>query len=141
MGISYYSKNNVAENKLMRFIKVIDDVIIDYHYTLDKLFIDCPTAEIYKNGIGLPCKELLRNYNVYPLVTEQEPEGPTDQVVTEVTPIFKDGEWHQQWESRLYTEQEKIFLKDEFDTANRIAVDVLLKEAADGVSPRHGVNT
>tara|TARA_B100001175_G_scaffold267110_1_gene237982 strand:+ start:139 stop:516 length:378 start_codon:yes stop_codon:yes gene_type:complete len=125
----------------MRFIKVINDVIIDYHYTLDQLFIECPTAEIYKQPIKMPCKELLRNYNVYPLVTTKKPDGPTDNVVTEVTPIFKDGEWFQQWESRLYTEQEKIFLKDEFDTANRIAVDILLKEAADGVPPRKGVVT
>ena len=114
----------------MRFIKVVNDVVVNYQYTLDDLLVECPTAQIYKSGIQMPCKELLKNYNVYPLVTTEKPDGPTDQVVTEVTPIFKDGEWFQQWESRLYTEQEKIFLQDEFANANRVAVEILLQKAA-----------
>ena len=115
----------------MRFIKVVNDVIVDYHYTLEKLLIEDPTAVVYKANMGLPCKELLEKYNVYPLVTTKKPEGPDIDVVTEVTPIFKDGEWYQQWETRDYTEQEKIFLQDEFAHENSVAVDILLKQAAE----------
>tara|TARA_B100001250_G_scaffold197306_1_gene169382 strand:- start:179 stop:532 length:354 start_codon:yes stop_codon:yes gene_type:complete len=115
----------------MRFLKVVNDVVVNYQYTLDNLYVDNPTAQIYKSGNKLPCKELLEKYNVYPLVTTKKPEGPTDDVVTEITPIFDGVEWIQQWESRLYTEQEKILLKDEFDNANRVAVDILLQQAAE----------
>ena len=115
----------------MRYIKVVNDVIVNYQYTLDNLFVECPTAEIYKHPIKMPCKELLKNYNVYPLVTTAKPDGPTDQVVTEITPIFKDGEWYQQWESRPYTEQEKIFLQDDIKVGVRVAVDELLRQAAE----------
>ena len=115
----------------LRYVKVIDGIVVNYQYTLNDLFIDNPNAQIYKGVVKLPCPELLKNYNTYPLVTELKPNGPTDQVVTEVTPIFKDGEWHQQWESRPYTEQEKIYLQDEFANENRVAVDILLQQAAE----------
>ena len=65
------------------------------------------------------------------MVTTAKPDGPTDQVVTEITPIFDGTEWIQQWESRTYTEQEKIFLQDDIKVGVRVAVDELLRQAAE----------
>jgi len=115
----------------LRFVKVVNDVIVNYQYTLDDLRVECPTAQIYRYSKILPDPSLLKNYNVYPLITTKKPDGPTDNVVTELPPIFNGEEWIQQWESRTYTEQEKIFLQDQIKVGVRVAVDELLRQAAE----------
>ena len=88
----------------MRFVKIENDKI-NYTYTLDNLFEEYPNAIIYnEKSKYLPSETLLKKYNVYPLITTPKPDGD---VITEITPIKKNGEWHQRWESRYYTEEEK----------------------------------
>lgn len=81
----------------MRYIKVESNTPTDY--SIEQLLIDHPNATIYKNT-QMPNEQLLANYNVYPLITEAQPQFNEDETVEESTPEFKQGEWHQTWKIR-----------------------------------------
>lgn len=51
-----------------------------------------------------PRKNLLKKYGIYPLISEELPEAD---VVTEGTPIFKNGEFHETYKIRSFTKKEK----------------------------------
>jgi hypothetical protein len=87
----------------MRYIKLENNQPEDY--TIEQLMIDYPNAVIYKNS-QLPNEQMLAQYNVYPLITEALPELQEDETVSESTPEFRHGEWHQTWTVRKLTEQE-----------------------------------
>jgi hypothetical protein len=87
----------------MRYIKLKNDQPIDY--TIEELMIAYPNAGIYKLS-KLPDPELLSQYNVYPLITEQKPTVNEDEAAEESVPEFRDGEWHQTWTVRKLTIQE-----------------------------------
>lgn len=87
----------------MRYIKVENNIPIDY--SIEQLFEDCPTANIYKRS-RMPSEKLLANYNVYPLITEPVPETKEDETAVESTPEFRNGEWHQTWTARKLTKSE-----------------------------------
>ena len=88
----------------MRYIKLENNKPINY--SLDQLFLDYPDAVIYKDT-QMPNKELLANYDVYPLVTTQPELGKYEVLIGEAEAIFKDGEWYQGWEKREMTDEEK----------------------------------
>lgn len=87
----------------MRYIKVENDKPTDY--SIDQLIIDHPDAVIY-NKSPLPDEELLKVYNVYPLITTPQPKHADDEVAEESLPEFKDGEWNQSWTVRKLSPKE-----------------------------------
>lgn len=87
----------------MRHIKVENNTPTDY--SIEQLFIDHPTATIYKNT-QMPNEQLLAAYNVYPLITEAQPQLNEDETAEESTPEFRQGEWHQTWKTRKLSEEE-----------------------------------
>lgn len=87
----------------MRYIKLENGTLGDY--TIEQLFIDHPNATIYKNT-QMPNEQLLAAYNVYPLVTEPQPQLLEDETAEEGVPEFRDGEWHQTWLVRKLSEGE-----------------------------------
>ena len=87
----------------MRYIKVENNQPKDY--SIEQLLIDHPNAVIYKKT-KMPNEELLANYNVYPLITEAQPNINEDETAEESTPEFRQGEWHQTWRIRKLTEAE-----------------------------------
>jgi hypothetical protein len=94
----------------MRYIKLENNV--PSFYSIEQLLIDYHGAIIYKKSM-MPNEELLKNYNVYPLVTTSEPSVKEDETVYEGTPEFKDREWYQTWVIRKLTDEE---IKDIIDT-------------------------
>lgn len=87
----------------MRYIKVENDNPTDY--SIDQLLIDYPDAVIYKKS-SLPQEELLKPYNVYPLITTPQPAHADDEVVEESVPKFIHGEWTQTWNIRKMIQEE-----------------------------------
>jgi hypothetical protein len=86
----------------LKYIKLENNIPTDY--TLEQLFQDYPNAVIYKNS-QMPDEQLLLNYNVYPLITTDMPNGD---VVTEGVPVLVGHEWHQTWISRSFTSEEQL---------------------------------
>lgn len=86
----------------MRYIKIENNSPI--HYSIEQLMEDIPDAVIYEKS-ELPSEKLLKNYDVYPLVTTPFPEAD---VVEEGTPIFSNGEWIQTWITREFTQEERL---------------------------------
>lgn len=93
----------------MRYVKLENGNPVNY--TIEQLFIDYPNAEIYKYTM-LPNESLLANYNVYPLITTQQPMGD---VVEEDLPEFKEGEWYQTWKIRDFSTEELLEKKAEME--------------------------
>jgi hypothetical protein len=86
----------------LKYIKLENNIPTDY--TLEQLFQDYPDAVIYKDS-QMPDEQLLLNYNVYPLITTDRPNGDVD---TEGVPILVGHEWHQTWISRSFTAEELL---------------------------------
>jgi len=84
----------------MRYVKLENDV--PKNYSIEQLLLEHPGAEIYHLS-EMPNKELLANYNVYPLVTEAMPTINEDEIADEGVPEFRDNEWHQTWKIRKLT--------------------------------------
>ena len=93
----------------MRYIKLENNIPAEY--TLEQLFQDYPDAVIYKNS-QMPDEQLLLNYNVYPLITTDRPNGD---VAIEGVPILVGHEWHQTWSSRSFTAEELLQQKKELE--------------------------
>lgn len=87
----------------MKYIKLENDTVVPY--SIEQLFIDYPNAVIFK-GAQMPSEELLKDYNVYPLITEPYPEIKEDEIAEESIPIYKENEWHQNWVVRKLSEEE-----------------------------------
>lgn len=87
----------------MRYIKIENGIPVDY--SIEQLLQDYPDAIIYKKS-QMPSEKLLKNYNVFPLITEPSPPLKEDITVEESTPEFRQGEWHQTWAVRKLTKQE-----------------------------------
>lgn len=95
---------------MTRYIKIVNNKPVNY--SIDQLLEENPDAVIYKNS-ELPNEDLLKAYDVYPLITTPKPDKD---VVQEGEPILINGEWNQTWISRDYTEEEKSkFNMDEID--------------------------
>jgi hypothetical protein len=86
---------------MLRYVKLINGEPVDY--SIEQLLQDHPTAVIYSVS-ELPDEKLLRQYDVYPLVTTPAPPGD---VVTEGKPIRDGKEWIQTWVVREFTKEEK----------------------------------
>ena len=87
----------------MNYIKLTSG--IPETYTIEQLLEEFPNAKIYKKST-LPNEDLLKQYNVYPLITEAQPDHDADETVEEGTPMFKNMEWHQTWNVRKLTQEE-----------------------------------
>mgnify|MGYP006083763067 FL=1 len=88
---------------MLKYIKIENNQPINY--TLEQLFIDFPNAIIYKKT-KLPNEDLIKEFNVYPLITTQSPELQEDETAEEGIPVFKDNEWTQTWNIRKLTQEE-----------------------------------
>mgnify|MGYP001133414075 FL=1 len=87
----------------MNYIKLTNG--IPENYTIEQLLEEFPNAIIYKKT-KMPNEDLLKQYNVFPLVTEAQPQHEEDETVEEGTPMFKNMEWHQTWNVRKLTQEE-----------------------------------
>ena len=87
----------------MAVIKLTDG--IPENYTIEQLLIDVPDAVIYKKT-ELPNEELLKNYNVYPLITSALPNLHINETAEEGLPVFENGEWLQVWVIRKLSDEE-----------------------------------
>lgn len=87
----------------MRYIKLKNGIPCDY--TIEQLMIEYPNAIIYERT-QMPSEKLLKQYDVYPLITESKPNLNEDEKAEESTPEFRDGEWHQTWVIKKLTEDE-----------------------------------
>lgn len=87
----------------MSVIKLTDG--IPEKYTIEQLLIDVPDAVIYKKT-ELPNEELLKNYNVYPLITTALPNLHINETAEEGLPVFENGEWLQVWVIRKLSDEE-----------------------------------
>lgn len=102
----------------MRYIKVINGEISNT--TVEQIFKENNNVHIYKKS-RLPNEELLKNYNVYPLITTPKIEGD---VVEEGVPELVDGKYYQTWVARDFNEserlahEEKIIIQKELDSIN-----------------------
>ena len=81
----------------MTYIKLTNG--IPENYTIEQLLIDFPSAIIYKKS-KLPDEALLRQFNVYPLITVELPDLLDDETAEEGTPVFEHGLWKQTWQVR-----------------------------------------
>lgn len=86
----------------MKYIKLINGNPISY--TIEEFIEEHPDVQIYTKVKGIPDRKVLERYDVYPLITTEEPkEGKP----IELPPIKNyNGEWIQQWESVPFTEEE-----------------------------------
>ena len=87
----------------MTYIKLTNG--IPENYTIEQLLIDFPSAIIYKKS-KLPDEALLRQFNVYPLITVELPDLLDDETAEEGTPVFEHGQWKQTWQVRKLNEEE-----------------------------------
>ena len=99
----------------MTYIKLTNG--IPENYTIEQLLIDFPSAIIYKKS-KLPDEALLRQFNVYPLITVELPDLLDDETAEEGTPVFDNGEWHQTWQVRKLTEEEINEIVNYRETSN-----------------------
>ena len=119
----------------MRYIKLENNTPIDY--TIEQLFLDHPTAVIYKNT-KMPNSQLLANYNVYPLITTQAPVDTDETISTEGVPEFKDNEWYQTWVTRSLTEEEMLAqLEAQLEAQKQIEIPVNFVVDSDTSTSRH----
>jgi hypothetical protein len=95
---------------MSRYIKIENNEIMDY--SIEQLLIDYPDAVIYYRT-QMPNEKLLSIYNVYPLITEAKPHYEEDETVEEGTPVFENNEWHQTWNVRKLTQEEKLEIEEE----------------------------
>jgi hypothetical protein len=95
---------------MLRFIKLVNN--LPTHYTIEQLFEEYPDAVIYEGYGGLPSERLLKEYDIYPLITTIKPEGD---IVEEGEPIFSNGEWIQTWTIRDFTKSELEEQKRQFE--------------------------
>jgi hypothetical protein len=120
----------------MKYIKLLNG--IPENYTLEQLLIDFPNAIIYKKT-KLPNEELIKEFNVYPLVTTQSPELQDDETAEEGIPVLKDNEWTQTWNIRKLTQEEvsdiiqsSLIYVEEIETDTELSaffVDTEVREA------------
>ncbi len=87
----------------MKYIRLLNETPVNY--SIEQLLIDYPDAIIYKKT-KLPNQELIKEFNVYPLVTTQSPELQDDETAEEGIPVFKNNEWTQTWNIRKLTQEE-----------------------------------
>lgn len=87
----------------MNYVKLTNG--IPEKYTIEQLLEEFPYAIIYKKS-KMPNEDLLKQYNVFPLITEAQPHHEEDETVEEGTPMFKNMEWHQTWNVRKLTQEE-----------------------------------
>jgi len=74
-----------------------------YPYTLGNLRKDNPHTSFPRN----PSNETLEDWNVYPVARVERPEiDPIAQNVTELTPVFVNGQWTQVWQVSDATPEE-----------------------------------
>jgi hypothetical protein len=85
---------------MLRYIKIINGEPINY--TIEQLLQEYPDAQIFGES-SLPNESLLKQYDVYPLITTPKPQGD---VVEEGEPIFNGREWIQSWKVESYTNEE-----------------------------------
>jgi hypothetical protein len=88
---------------MIRYIKIENNQ--PTNYSIDQLLVDYTSAIIYKVS-QLPDEELLKKYNVYPLITTPVPTVTENSVAEESTAEFKDGEWYQTWNIRELNKEE-----------------------------------
>lgn len=85
----------------MRYIKLKNNQATNY--SIEQLLKDHPDAKIYSDYGGMPNESLLKEYDVYPLITTTKPNGD---VVEEDLPVFNGVEWIQTWTVKDYTEEQ-----------------------------------
>ena len=95
----------------MNYIKLTNGT--PENYSIEQLLEEFPNANIYKKTIKMPNEALLKQYNVYPLITEAKPDHDADETAEEGTPMFKNMEWHQTWNVRKLTQEEKLEIEEE----------------------------
>lgn len=88
---------------MLKYIKIENNQPVNY--SIEQLLIDYPNAIIYKKT-KLPNEELIKEFNVYPLVTTQPPKVQEDETAEEGVPVLKDNEWTQTWNIRKLTQEE-----------------------------------
>ena len=101
----------------MNYIKLTNG--IPEKYTIEQLLEEFPNAIIYKKT-KMPNENLLKQYNVFPLITEPQPQHEEDETVEEGSPMFKNMEWHQTWNVRKLTQEE---VQEVIDTVVLESVD------------------
>ena len=107
----------ISKVSMLRYIKIENNEIIDY--SIEQLLIDHPNAVIYYRT-KMPNEKLLAIYNVFPLITEPQPQHEEDETVEEGSPMFKNMEWHQTWNVRKLTQEE---VQEVIDTVVLESVD------------------
>ena len=88
---------------MLKYIKIENNQPINY--TLEQLFIDFPNAIIYKKT-KLPNEDLIKEFNVYPLITTALPNLHINETAEEGLPVFENGEWLQVWVIRKLSDEE-----------------------------------
>lgn len=88
---------------MLRYIRVENNTATDY--TIEQFQIDHPEVNIFVNSQELPSPAVLAAYDVFPLITTEQPRGD---VVEEGAPEFNGTEWLQTWTVRDYTAQEAL---------------------------------
>jgi hypothetical protein len=105
----------------MKYVKLENNNNYPLDYTIEQLFIDYPDAVIYKDS-EMPSKQLLENYNVYPLITTTPPLPDDGYKAVEGIPELIEGEWHQTWRSVQLSEEE---IKDIISNYNGIPTEIV----------------
>jgi len=88
---------------MLRYIKIENNQPVNY--SIEQLLIEYPNASIYKKT-KLPDEQLIKEFNVYPLITTQTPKVKENETAEEGTPVLKDSEWTQTWNIRKLTQKE-----------------------------------
>tara|TARA_B100001142_G_scaffold6565_1_gene6657 strand:- start:8543 stop:9034 length:492 start_codon:yes stop_codon:yes gene_type:complete len=81
----------------MKYIKLVNNIPINY--TIEQFIEEYPEVKIYTKVKGIPDKNVLKQYDVFPVITTASPEITADTEVVEIDPQQNwNGEWIQQWE-------------------------------------------
>ena len=91
----------------MRYIKVVNDAVVDHNYTFQKFCREHPTksfpVDFFETGD-------ITEHGVHPLIIGELPINPDEMAykIVRQSPAFIDGEWHLLSDLVELTEDEKI---------------------------------
>jgi hypothetical protein len=94
------------------YLKCKNDKVIKIYKSIAELLEDHPNVNFFR-FTQKPAEDLLREYDIYPLITTDRPHG---NVIIEGEPqLGEDGKWYQTWHARSYTakERKEIFVSKE----------------------------